>query len=97
MSTQSSESPSPNRNFYLVLVSEFSEPQCLYFSSAEDVAQAIKDHAVNNKLFYSFVFEGEQWRSTTGARKYLLSPNADERVPLFDEEEERINESGFFG
>lgn len=96
MSTQSSESPSTDRNFYLILVSEFAAPQCLQFSSPEEVADAVKEYRRHNKVFYSFVFEGEQWRSTTGARKYLLSPNADSRIPLFDEEDERINEAGLF-
>jgi len=94
--TQSSETPQNSPDFYLVFISEFDAPQLLTFNSPEQVAQAIREFKVTNKKFFAYVFEGRLWQSTKGKNNYLLSPDADARYPLFDEQTDTINENGFF-
>jgi hypothetical protein len=94
--TQSSESPAQSQNdFFVVIVSEFEAPQLLHFLSVEDAANAVKAFKREHKRFYMYVFEGRMWRTTTGPNNYLISPDADERVALFDSQDEAINDSGF--
>jgi hypothetical protein len=93
--TQSSEtSEQPSSNFNLILVTEFDAPQLFIFNTAEEVAACIRDYRKTMKKFYTFVFEGQQWKTTAGRRNYLLSPESDERIPLFEEEPEIISEDG---
>lgn len=94
--TQSSESLSPTNNeFFVVIVSEFDAPQLMQFFSVEEAAQAIRNFKREHKRFYLYVFEGRMWRTTTGPNNYLVSPDADQRVELFDHSDEAINDSGF--
>jgi hypothetical protein len=93
--TQSSEtSEQTSSSFNLILVTEFDAPQLFIFNTAEEVAACIRDYRKTMKKFYTFVFEGQQWKTTTGRRNYLLSPDADERIPLFEEELEVISDDG---
>jgi hypothetical protein len=96
--TQSSESPQPpTSNFYLVIVPEFHAPQMLTFDSIEKVAECIINYKEQNQMqFYSFVFEGESWKTTKGPNRYLISPSNDVRVPLFkpEVEDDDIDPSG---
>ena len=94
--TQSSESLAPLQNeFFVVIVSEFEAPQLLRFFSAEDASNAVKAFKRDNKRFYMYVFEGRMWRTTAGPNNYLISPDADERIALFDSQDESLNDSGF--
>lgn len=93
--TLSSETSETSDNkFNLVLVTEFDAPQLFVFNTAEEVAACIRDYRRTMKKFYTFVFEGQQWKTTAGRRNYLLSPEANERIPLFEEEPEVISEDG---
>lgn len=93
---QSSESPQPpTSNFYLVIVPEFYAPQVFIFDSVEKVADCIIDYREQNKMqFHSFVFEGELWRTTKGPNSYLISPDNDQRLPLFIQQPEEIDPMG---
>jgi hypothetical protein len=88
------EQPQP-LELYIVLVSEFDAPQLLTFSSAEEVANCIKEYKQSHKRFNAYVFEGKRWHTTSGHSPYLVSYDNNVRVPLFDEDpEDQINESG---
>ena len=94
-STQSSESPSPtHEDMFVILVTEFDSPQLMTFSNPEESATAVREFKQYNKRFYAYVFEGRQWKMTSGSHSYLLSPNSDSRIPLFDASDEAINDSG---
>lgn len=104
-STQSSD-PTPEANvseavsvpesktYYLVLVSEFDVPQVLTFDNPGSVATAIKDYKLSNAKFYAYVFEGHRWRITKGRNSHMVSPEADQRFALFDEEENHYDDNG---
>ena len=97
-STQSSESPSPTReDMFVILVTEFDAPQLMTFSNPEEAAAAVREFKQYNKKFYAYVFEGRQWRMTSGSHSYLLSPDSDLRIPLFDVPDDIINDSGLVG
>lgn len=94
--TQSSESPAaPASKFYVVLVPEFQAPQVLLFDSIEKVSASIVNYREQNDMrFHSFVFEGENWKTTKGPNSYLISPSNDLRIPLFAPAEEEIDPNG---
>jgi hypothetical protein len=96
-SSQSSESlESEDINFFVVLISEFDAPQLLRYSTPQEAASRIREYKLEHKQFYAYVFEGKQWKHTNGPSSYLLSPDADLRLPLFDDGSETINETGLF-
>lgn len=96
-SSQSSESLETNdNNFFVVLISEFDAPQLFRYNTPQEAAARIREYRLEHKKFYAYVFEGKQWRHTNGPSSYLLSPEADMRLPLFEDGSETINENGLF-